>query len=403
MIPARLKEAYYDKLSLSAKLSFKELVFRISGKTTELANAPCVVIFDERIPTPDRDAGSLRMMRILKILRERWEVIFVPFTNRGGQENILTDTGVRVANVGEYRRLLRHPGAIAAIVSRPTMAELFTHRIRRLNPKIRIIFDTVDVHFVRLQREYELTDDPAIKAEGELHRATELRLAGEVDAIWCASVDDELNIRQEVGECESVVIPTLHDVHDMDRSFNERRGLLFVGSFAHRPNSDAVLYFLREIFPIVQRSMPDVTFHVVGADPPSEITSQASEHVQVHGYVPDLEAMLENARVFVAPLRYGGAGTKGKVGEALAHGIPVVSTSIGAEGFGLHSGVDALIADDPTGFSEAVCRVFTDRNLWYELSSSGRKRIEENFTPATVAAKVFASVQPESVHSERPD
>ena len=170
MILARLKEALYDNLPLSTKLSLKELAFRMRGRFTEIPDRPCVIVFDERIPTPDRDAGSLRMIRILSILRERWEVIFVPFTYRHDHEHVLTNIGVRVANVAEYRRLLRDARVIAAIVCRPAIAELFTRRIRRFDPKIRIIFDTVDVHFVRLQREYELTRDPAIKADAECHR-----------------------------------------------------------------------------------------------------------------------------------------------------------------------------------------------------------------------------------------
>jgi len=396
MILTRLKESLYDRLPLSTKLSLKELAFRRDGSKTEIGDKPWVIVFDERIPTPDRDAGSLRMMRILSTLGERWEVIFVPFTNRGDQEHILTEAGVKVANVAEYRRLIHDPRAIAAIVSRPTMADLFTARIRRLNPRIRIIFDTVDVHFVRLQREYELTGDPATKADADLHRDAEARLAREADAIWCASADDELNIRQVVSGCDSVIVPTLHDLHDSGLSFEERAGLLFVGSFAHRPNADAVIYFLREIFPIVQRSMPDVTCHIVGADPPSEIMSHASESVHVHGYIPDLESILQSVRVFIAPLRYGGAGTKGKVGEALAHGLPVVCTSIGAEGFGLRSGVDAVIADEPEAFAEAVCQVHSGKELWTGLATHGRKRIEAEFTPAAVSAKIFASVEPEA-------
>jgi glycosyltransferase involved in cell wall biosynthesis len=394
MILDRLKVTLYDNLSLSAKLVLKTLAFRISGRTIEIRDEPCVLVFDERIPTPDRDAGSLRMMRILSILRQKWQVVFVPFTNRGAHEHVLTDIGVSVADVAEYRRLLQNSHVIAAIVSRPTMAELFTERIRRLNPAARVIFDTVDVHFVRLQREYELTGDADLRAEAEEYRQAETRLARDVDAIWCASVDDERNIRQEVGECESVVVPTLHDIHDPGPGFNEREGLLFVGSFAHRPNADAVLYFLREILPIVRRSMPEIAVHIVGADPSDEIRAHASDHVHIHGYVPDLEPLLASARIFVAPLRYGGAGTKGKVGEALAHGIPVVCTSVGAEGFGLTSGVDAMIADEPDQFADAVCKLYLDKEIWEKLATLGRARIEADFTPTAVSAKIYASIAP---------
>jgi glycosyltransferase involved in cell wall biosynthesis len=193
-----------------------------------------------------------------------------------------------------------------------------------------------------------------------------------------------------------VVIPTLHELHEAGAGFDERDGLLFVGSFAHRPNADAVQYFLDEIFPKIQSENPQIKMRIAGADPPKSIVDRASESIEVLGFVPDLEPLLQRIRVFVAPLRYGGAGTKGKVGEALSHGIPVVTTSIGAEGFGLTSGEDALIADDPIEFARAVLRAYSNKSLWQRLSENGRARIAADFTPAAVANKVLASVDPAS-------
>lgn len=394
MILGFLKAALYDKLSLSSKLALKVARSRLTRLRIESPSRPRVLVFDERIPTPDRDAGSLRMMRILSILMTRYDVVFVPFTPNKQSESSLTSIGIRIADVGQYKQLLKGDHVLAAIVSRPAIAELFTHRIREINPGARVIFDTVDVHFIRLQREFALTGDPAIGAEAETYRKTETRLTRAVDVIWCASVEDDRLLRDVVGECRSVVIPTLHELHDAGPGFEERDGLLFVGSFAHRPNADAVDYFLDKIFPTIRGENPDINMRIVGASPPESIICRASQNVEVMGFVPDLEPLLRHTKVFVAPLRYGGAGTKGKVGEALSHGIPVVTTSVGAEGFGLTSGDDAIIADEPTEFAAAVCKAYSDENLWARLARNGRARIAADFTPEAVANKVLTSVEP---------
>lgn len=394
MIARRLKAAVYDRLPLTAKLAVKEIAFRLRGRPTNTGDREVVLVFDERLPTPDRDAGSLRMVRILSILTTRWRVIFLPFTASNEREQDLRSAGAEVADIGEYKRLLKSPRVVAAIVSRPAMAALLTPRFRQLNPGVRVIFDTVDVHFVRLERECALTADERICAEAARYREIETELARSVDVIWCASVDDERLLRNAVGDCESVVIPTLHEIRDAGTSFEEREGLLFVGSFAHRPNADAVEYFLREIFPLVREEIPGISFTGVGAGPPAEIIDTADERVRFPGYVPDMEPCLRTARLFIAPLRYGGAGTKGKVGEALACGLPVITTPCGAEGFGLTSGTDALIADGPREFANAIVRAYSDKELWSQLSGEGRRKIEDGFTPAAVAAKILASVDP---------
>src|SRR6185436_9436927 len=157
-----------------------------------------------------------------------------------------------------------------------------------------------------------------------------------------------------------------------------------IGNLAHRPNEDAVLFFLREVYPLVRRDLPGVRLDIIGDNPSAAISAYQSENVQVRGYVPDVEPYLRNARVFVAPLRFG-AGIKGKVGEAMGHGVPVVTTSIGAEGFGLTHELDVMLADDPASFAEAIKRLYSDDELWQRLATNSRLLIKKHFTPEVVA------------------
>ena len=106
-----------------------------------------------------------------------------------------------------------------------------------------------------------------------------------------------------------------------------------MGGFGHPPNLDAVLWFAREIFPLVLEEEPEMVWHIVGGNPPEEVQALASERIQVHGYIPDeeLNALYRQVRLVVAPLRYG-AGVKGKVVECIYHQCPLLTTAAGVEG-----------------------------------------------------------------------
>ncbi|CRI64453.1 hypothetical protein THIOKS11940047 [Thiocapsa sp. KS1] len=158
----------------------------------------------------------------------------------------------------------------------------------------------------------------------------------------------------------------------------------FIGGFNHVPNVDAVIYFVRDILPLVHAQRPEIRFNIVGSDMPDAIRALASDLVNPVGYVPDVTPWFEQSRVFVSPLRHG-AGMKGKIGQSLSYGLPVVTTRIGAEGIGLTAEVDALIADDPLVFAQSVVRLYTDDALWHRMSAAGQALIERRYSKAAVA------------------
>lgn len=402
MILTSLKKKVHDHLSLSAKLFLKELLIGLPRRIVRIGRAPretgertVVLVFDERIPTPDRDAGSLRMFIILKTLAAWCQVILVPFNRppSSDYERALGREGIETVDVTDYRRLLKQTNVKAAIVSRPSMAEVFIPRIRRLNPNAGIIFDTVDIHFVRLQREYEVSNDAVVFAEARRYRELETRLAKASDIVWCASTVDKEVIELEAKSTEFVVVPTIHELRDRGKPFGERQDLLFVGNLAHRPNEDAVLFLIQSVYPLLKDLLPRVQLDIIGDNPSPAITAYNSPDIRIHGYIPDIEPYLQSRRVFVAPLRFGGAGTKGKVGEAMAHGIPVVTTAIGAEGFGLTHEFDVMIADDPESFAAAIQQLYSQKALWERVAQNSRMRIEKHFTPAVIAETINNSLR----------
>jgi len=174
------------------------------------------------------------------------------------------------------------------------------------------------------------------------------------------------------------ILSNIHRIHGSRRSFAERRDIFFIGAFAHPPNTDAVLWFCREIFPLVLAQEPEMRFSVIGADPPAQVRALASDSVRILGYVPDVTPFLDGCRLSVAPLRYG-AGVKGKVNQSLAYGLPVVATTQAVEGMFLEDGESALIANQPDELARAVLRLYRDPGLWERLSAGGLRVMEAHF------------------------
>ncbi len=142
--------------------------------------------------------------------------------------------------------------------------------------------------------------------------------------------------------------------------------------------------------PEVRKKLPDVKLIIAGNNPPQEIQDYASDTTIVTGYVEDLAPYLKKARISVSPLRYG-AGMKGKIGEALSWSLPVVTTSVGAEGIKLVDGEQALIADEAAAFAEKIIMLYQDAQLWKKLSVKGRRHVNANWSPQVIK-KTLSSV-----------
>jgi O-antigen biosynthesis protein len=353
-----------------------------------------VAVFDDRVPTPDRDAGSARMLHILRALSEWCHPVLITTSKqeRSAYETRLHGEGIETASALNLRRLMRERRFRAAVVSRPEVAEALLKPIRRADPRVKIVFDTVDLHFVRLAREAELTGDAALKRKAERYRKTETRLARASDLVWFASSADQEALERVAPGVPSAVVPTVHPPRGCGLPFAAREHLFFVGSFRHRPNVDAVHFFAREILPLVRESLPGVEFLVAGGDAPPALGDYEAAGVRLLGYVPDIAPLFACSRVFVAPMRFG-AGMKGKIGDALSHGLPVVTTHIGAEGMSLRDGEEALLADTAGEFAAAVVRLYRDEALWGRLASNAHAHAERHFSPRVVGRIVNDSVR----------
>jgi glycosyltransferase involved in cell wall biosynthesis len=186
-------------------------------------------------------------------------------------------------------------------------------------------------------------------------------------------------LAQLVPEARVMVLSTIHELLPGGKPFAEREGLVFIGGFQHPPNTDAVLWYAKEILPLVREALPGAKTYIVGSKVPANIRALATEDFIVTGYVPDVTSYFTGCRASIAPLRYG-AGVKGKINLAMSYGLPVIATTPSIEGMHLCPGDDVLVADDPAAFAAEIVRVYGDEALWRKLAAGGRDNIRKHFS-----------------------
>ena len=182
--------------------------------------------------------------------------------------------------------------------------------------------------------------------------------------------------------------------------------LVFTGSMDWLPNEDGIVYFVREILPLIRQQVPDVSLRIVGRKPSADLQSLAArqERVELTGWVEDVRPFLARGAVCIVPLRIGG-GTRLKIFEAMAMGKAVVSTSIGAEGLPLRPDENILLADDPGTFAQRVASLLRDATRRREIGLAARKLVAEKYSWARIAedfASVLADVVAQATREARP-
>jgi GT2 family glycosyltransferase len=349
-----------------------------------------LLVVDHQVPRPDHDAGSLRMWCLLEALCDAgYAVTFLAddLLERQPYVDDLRRLGVHVAvGVTDVPGLIGSLAAdlVAAVLSRPGVAWRYLTLLRERAPGSLVIYDTVDLHYVREERRAVVEANPSVALVAGAWRELEVGLARASDITLTVSAVEAAALGVASPGIRVVVVPTVHVVRGGSTPFAQRRGLLFVGNCEHPPNEDAIRWFVREIFPDVRAQLPDVTLTIAGTGSAECVGDLAGGPVIVAGWVADLDDLHDAARCFVAPLRFG-AGVKGKIGESLARGLPVVTTRIGAEGLGIEHGECALIGDDPREFADLVVRIYRDPDLWAMLARNGTALVRRNFSPEMAA------------------
>jgi GT2 family glycosyltransferase/glycosyltransferase involved in cell wall biosynthesis len=303
------------------------------------------------------------------------------------------------------------------------LADQYIGDIRRFQPGARVICDSVDLHFRRLARqsnyleqgvryhvnfrhEKRQPDEAAHRQKVQDHRnyadhvrENELSAYSKCDAVVAVSEDDRQEMARYLPNLPILYIPNIHRQQELvsgeGKSFVKRSGCVFVGNFDHNPNVSAAIYLKHEVAPFLENT--DIKFQIVGSNPPKIVRTlgkfgQSKERFQVTGYVPETAPYLARARVSVAPILFG-AGMNGKIGEAMAAGLPVVTTSLGALGMGLTNGENCLVADDPEGFANAIRALHENEALWKKIRANGLAYLKKSYSRTEIERHVRSELQ----------
>lgn len=255
-------------------------------------------------------------------------------------------------------------------------------------PKTPLLLFQHNVEALIWQRLYEKAGGAAkrlyFKNQWRRMQRFERETCARFDGVVGVSPEDCEIMRREYGLSNVLGdVPTGVDCEtyaDAPYSGRKAHSLVFLGSMDWMPNIDAVEYFTGEIWPAVRGTFPEATFTVVGRNPPAKVKELAHRlpGVRVTGTVDDVKPFLNEAAAMVVPLRVGG-GTRIKIFEGMATGIPVISTGIGAEGLPVEHGENILLADTPADFASQIGRLFADREGASRLGAAGRKLVQTNF------------------------
>ncbi|MDQ0512554.1 glycosyltransferase [Ancylobacter amanitiformis] len=365
---------------------------------------PVILVVDHYVPEPDRDAGSRTMMSFLIALREAgWVVKFWP-ENRLYSATYtppLQDLGIEVLDArwpGDFENWMRANGAFVdhVLVSRPAVARGVLMALITLT-SARLSYYGHDLHFLRMKRQAEVLGDARLMAEAQEIERLERRLWRQFDVVFYPSqVEADLVRASAPGTLAKAVIPFCYDHFEERAAPVPGRLILFVAGFAHAPNVDAAEFLVSEVMPLVHERLPDARLALVGSNPTPAVRALADDRTEVSGWVSEerLQAYYRQARVAVVPLRFGG-GVKSKVIEAMAMGLPLVTTPMGAEGI---DGLEriAAIHEDPRDIAASIVGLIEADDAWMRASQAGIDYARRHFSRSALKDSLLAALVPKS-------
>lgn len=363
---------------------------------------PLILVVDQKLPEPDRDAGSRSTFHVMRgLVAAGMDVKFwsveMSFVARYAEQ--LAGNGIEVlARDGQLYSssdlktwLELNQAALSwVLLNRPDIAEYFLF-ILDGKPSFKLAYYGHDLHFRRIEREAIVQySDSDLMTRSQQMRMKEYWIWRQTDLVYYPASDEVREVQAWSDQASSPVLvrqlPVFAYTEDemttgmMQRQPPESLRLLFVAGYAHRPNTDAALWFLRECWPLVRFRYPSAQLWLVGSNPPPEIVAFSSSSITVTGAISDsdLSDIYHSSRVAIAPIRHG-AGVNGKIVEAMRYGLPCVCTPEAARGFE-HYEMALRVESKPQDFARACRELLTDNNLWTNQVDAAKEYLKEHFS-----------------------
>ncbi len=365
----------------------------IASAAQDRGDRPRALFIDIRRPVPQRDAGSRALLSHMRAMRRLGYVVSFASPDDAADPSgdaMPAADGIEhlgAQTCGSIEEVLRQQAGRFDVVylHRAETASHYLALARRHMPRARLLYGVADLHHLRLARQAEAEQRPELQAAARRWRLVETMAALSADAVLTHSADELAVLRRLAPGVPVHRVPWDVAPHPGGAPFEARRGLAFVGSYAHAPNVDAACVLVREVMPLVWREVPGMPCLLVGSDMPPRVRALSGPGIEVLGQVANLGSVLDRVRLTVAPLRYG-AGVKGKVLDSLAAGVPCAMSPVAAEGLELPATLRGLVGADPAALARIVLRLHRDEVAHRVVADAGLGLIRNGHAEAVVDA-----------------
>ena len=347
-----------------------------------------ILIIDEETPQKNRDAGSVTAFYFMKIMVEMgFYVTFLPrnlhYTNE--HTELLQDIGVNCVYGAEHENIIQYLEKVSfqydyVMLNRCEIANDYIDIIKKKLKNTKIIFNTVDLHFLREERERgnELNSHTKNKELSVMKKSNKVIVLSEYENQLLTQKFNIQNIQ---------TIPLVFE--NFEKSTLKRENFIFVGNFRHAPNIDSIKWFVKNVWSKDFIKFKPHKLHVVGTHIDKELFNFLSrfENVVIDGFVEDLDGYIKNFLLNIAPITYG-AGIKGKIGHASCFGIPTITSPLGAEGMNFTNKFDIYVSELDS-FSEELQKLISNQELINKISNNAFDFAFKNYSKDAIKKRLL--------------
>ena len=354
-------------------------------------NKKRILVIDRFVPNFDKDAGSRCSYMYLKIFQKIGLLVtfigddfkkiepYTSFLQQSGIEVLYGD--IYLSNINKW--LIENLKNFDFVfLQRPNIAVKYIDLIKK-NFTGKIFYFAHELHYIRMYREYKITQNNITLIESEFWKNIETDIFSKSDVGYVVGSYEQKILQDKFKDKPIRNIPIyIYEklFTNIYKDFSKRKDLIFVGSFSHSPNKDGILWFTKEIYPYVLTKYSKMILHIIGSNMPIEIKNLVSENIKVYDSLSDedLKSLYQKCRIAIAPLRFG-AGVKGKIIEAAYYQIPIITTSIGIEGLDKSLG-EILVEDSPLKMEQLICSIYVNYEKLKKISNLEELFIKKYFT-----------------------
>ena len=373
-------------------------------------------------PEPKSSAAGSRMMQLIQVFQsENYKITFASPCAKSDNAFNLESIGVDVVDIdlnnSSFDDFIKELNPNIVLLDRFMMEEQFGWRITEQCPDALRILDTEDLHCLRKGRQQAFKHGEKFDVKYLFNDTAKREIASiyrcDLSLIISEAEIDILKHQFKVDEQLLRYLPFMLDKISIDEQlsfpkFQDRDHFITIGNFLHEPNYNSVLYLKETIWPLIRKDLPTAEMHVYGAYASQKVNQlhNKKDGFLIRGFVEDVDQVMQQAKVCLAPIRFG-AGLKGKLVDAMQNGTPCVTTTIGAEGlFGPEtSGLDpsGFIEDDPQKFADKAIQLYSNQTLWKEKQQNGFKVINDRFNKIKLQKKFRTSIEEtiQQLHNKR--